>query len=224
MANPPLTSATNAVQQIAVDRVTEPFKPAANPLSAITDFIGGVGLAIYSFLKNQSAAKKAEKKQKSIQSMRDYISGLLITLEETGNSIVDETDLKPKTPDFEKVLHEVLGSKIGYIDNCNMDIPVAQGTAILLKIRNGQIVWVQPNTLLPPDVGPSWMVQCQNIHDNWESRYYKKQTGQFRAKQTQTLLTDISSGNKILFLAFGGVAAIILGLMIKNALGGKNVK
>ena len=225
MANPTVTNVTNAAQQLAVNRATEPFKPAANPLSAITDFISGVGLAVYSFIRNQSTAKKAEKKQKAIQTMKDYLVSLLATLEETGNTIVDETNLRPKTPDFEKVLHEVLGPKIGYIDSCNIDIPGLQkDSGVLLKIRNGQVIWIQPNTLLPPDFGLTWMSQCQSIHDNWESRYFKKQTGQARTQQTEALKADISSGNRLLFLGFGGLAAIIVVLMIKNALGGKNAR
>lgn len=186
-----------------------------------------IGMGVYNFLGAKKDQKKAEKLSKAKEASSNAINTALRDIYEYGLSLIEQTNISPTDPNFEKLLASKIFAMTGYRGNCDADVfaPQAEVTGQAtaepakripwFKIRNGRVT-PEPGVVVPDNADTMWMVGCQNNQSRWVIAYRNKLIREGRQAELQKLESQFSAGKWGLRISFGLLGLIAAGVFLYN--------
>jgi len=190
---------------------------SADMFSTLIRLGSNLGMGIYSFLSAKKEQKKQVKVAASKKSSRDAITATLENIYQYGISLIEQTDISPLDPAFDKLLTDQISAMTGYQGKCEGDIFGPETKTVWFKVRAGKVV-PEPGVTIPDNADALWSLGCKNLQSRWVIAYQQKLVSQKRTGELEQLRSSFSKSNLGMGLGFGTVTGIVVIILIFNIL------
>lgn len=154
--------------------------------SALIRFGTNLGMTISNALSQKKKKEKKEKLDASKLTSANAINAVLSDIYEYGLSLIEQTDLSPRDPQFEVMLTGLISELTGYHGKCEADVFAPESKILWFKVRGGKVI-PEPGVVLPDNADTLWTTGCRNLQDQWMIAYQNKLLSQKRAGEIQNI-------------------------------------